>query len=105
MSGIQTTLDLTMGGPSAHCIEPVVLHLPLMYHWYDETELRGKRIEYREMTDRWWKLIWQKREELTHVRFSRGYTRRTLIFKIDKIDIGPCPIEGWGEEYYRIHFS
>lgn len=82
----------------------LVLHLPLTHHWYDETEHGAKCIEYRVMIPRWEKQIWQKRDRITHVRFSRGYTSRTIIFPVKRIDIGPCPIPGWAGEYYRIHF-
>jgi hypothetical protein len=26
-------------------------------------------------------------------------------FDVEKIDIGDCPIEGWDDQYYRIHFK
>jgi hypothetical protein len=83
----------------------LVLHLVLTHHWYDETESGAKCIEYRVMIPRWEKQIWQKRDRITHVRFSRGYTARTIIFPVERIDIGHCPIPGWGGDYYRIHFS
>lgn len=82
----------------------LVLHLPLTHHWYDETERGTKCIEYRVMIPRWEKQIWQKRDQITHVRFSRGYTSRTITRQVERIDIGPCPIPGWAGEYYRIHF-
>ena len=70
-----------------------VLHLVLTYHWYDETASGRKTIEYRAMTEKWRKQIWEKRDTAT-----------TQTFAIDKIDIGECPIEGWNGHYYRIHF-
>lgn len=84
-----------------------VLKLPLTYHWYDETESGRKRVEYRQMSDRNTKLIWDKRDSLTHVRFQRAFTPpiRRQVFEIEKIDIGDCPIDGWDEQYYRIHFK
>jgi hypothetical protein len=83
----------------------VLLHLVLTYHWYDETAHGSKRIEYREMTPRWRKLIFDKRDEITHVRFARGYTATMQTYKVEKIDVGSCPIDGWNDQYYRIHFS
>jgi hypothetical protein len=83
----------------------MTLYLVLTHQWFDVTESRSKRIEYRAMTDRWRRLIWDRREQITHVRFSRGYTSRTLTFAVEKIDVGTCPIEGWGGDYYRIHFT
>jgi hypothetical protein len=85
-------------------IDPII-HLPLTFHWYDETEAGRKGTEYRAMTDKWRKEIWEKRHELTTVVFRRGFTKRTLTRKITLIDIGPCPIPGWSGDYYRIHFT
>lgn len=82
-----------------------ILDLVLTFHWYDLTKSGVKTIEYREMKDIWTKRIWNKREELTHVKFRRGYTTRGLTRRIEKIDIGPCPIEGWEGDFYRIHFN
>ena len=87
------------------------LHLVLTYQWYDETISGRKRIEYRSKTNKhgkpskWKKLIWEQRDILTHVRFQRGYTSTAQTYKIKKIDEGICPIEGWDDRYYRIHFS
>ena len=86
------------------CIDRLVLHLVLTRHWFDETERGAKSVEYRKMTDQWRRLIWDRREEITHVRFSRAYSKTTLTFPVEKIDIGECPIPGWGEKYFRIHF-
>ena len=81
------------------------LHLVLTYHWYDEIERGTKSIEYRAMTRQWASQIWQRRHEITHVRFARGYTSTMRTFEVEKIDIGGCPIDGWDEQYYRIHFK
>ena len=83
-----------------------ILHLVLTYHWYDETvkEIKPKRTEYRAMSERWKKIIWDRKDEYTHVRFARGYTSTMKIFEIKNIDIGNCPIENWDDQYYRIHF-
>lgn len=83
----------------------VVLHLVLTHHWYDQTESGAKRTEYRAMTERWKRQIWERRDRITAVRFGRGYTSRTLTRSVESIDIGPCPIPGWAGDYYRIHFS
>lgn len=83
----------------------LVLHLVLTHHWYDQTESGAKFIEYRAMTDRWRKQIWDRRDRIASVRFARGYTSRTITRPVERIDIGPCPIPGWAGEYYRIHFS
>ena len=87
------------------------LHPVLSFHWYDATVDGDKRIEYRSMTNpsgfrsKWRNQIWDKREEITHVRFSRGYTSTTCTYEVVKIDIGDCPIDGWDDQYYRVHFK
>lgn len=81
-----------------------LLHLVLTYYWYDETVNGRKRTEYRAMTEKWKKQIWDKRDEYTHIRFARGYTSEMRVFSFEGVDIGDCPIEGWDEEYYRIKF-
>ena len=90
------------GGP---CHRRLVLHLPLTFHWYDETARGAKCIEYRVMKPRWEKQIWDRRDEITHVRFSRGYTSRTIEYPVERIDKGSCPIPGWTDQYFRIHFT
>lgn len=81
------------------------LTLVLTRHWYDETDLLLKRVEYREMSPHWKRLIWDRRHDLKYVRFFRAMTKTNRRFAIDAIDIGPCPIDGWSGEYYRIAFS
>lgn len=87
--------------------ETITLHLVLTHHWYDETVKAGdpKRIEYRKVTPRWLKLIYDRRDIITGVRFSRGYTSTIRIYRVTGIDIGPCPISGWAGEFIRIHFE
>ncbi len=83
-----------------------ILHLVLTYHWYDETikKNKPKRTEYRAITERWTKIIWNRKNEYTHVRLARGYTSTMITFEIKNIDIGDCPIKNWNSQYYRIHF-
>jgi hypothetical protein len=92
---------------AAEDTNPITLHLTLKHHWYDETakEKDPKRIEYREKTERWMKLIYDRRARIERVRFSRGYTKTTAEFTVIHIDLGPCPIPGWAGDYIRIHFS
>jgi hypothetical protein len=80
-----------------------VLHLVLTAHWYDEHASGRKDVEYRAMSPHWTRLILARRKELTHVRYSRGYSSTTMIRKIERIDIGTCPLEGGDGMYYRIH--
>jgi len=98
---MKTISNSIAGGGS---LDSFVLHFVLTHHWYDETERGNKNIEYREMTPRWRWRIWENRDRVTHVRFSRGYASRTITFPVQKIDVGRCPIPGWVEKYYRIHF-
>jgi len=81
------------------------LHLVLTFDWFDQTDRGWKRVEYRKMTPRWKKLIWDARDEIKTVRFARGYTADAREFYVHKIDIGSCPIAGWTGNFYRIHFS
>ncbi len=82
----------------------MTLHLVLTHHWYDQTESGAKLTEYRAITPRWKRMIWDRRNEITHVRFSRGYTSRTLTRAVEMVSIGDCPIPGWEGQYFRIHF-
>lgn len=82
----------------------ITLHLVLTHHWYDQTESGEKRIEYRYPSPRWMEQIWERRDHISAVRFARGYTSRTITRPVERIDIGPCPIPGWGGDYIRIHF-
>lgn len=82
------------------------LHLVLTHDWYDM--LDRKFVEYREITPKWTKEIWDHRGTLKGgtVVFHRGYTSTVTDRMIYEIDKGPCPIEGWDKpEYYRIRYS
>ena len=88
------------------------VHLVLTYHWYDEVKSGHKRIEYRSMVkkdgvtpSKWVKHLWDRRGKITTVTFARGYTSTTQTFAVTKIDVGPCPYDGWPDQYYRIHFK
>lgn len=79
-----------------------ILELPLKKEWYNMIESGEKREEYREI-----KPYWSKRfvgfdapllshrygyqhanvKGYTHVRFRYGYTKRTMLYKIDEIII------------------
>jgi hypothetical protein len=86
------------------------LHLPLKAKWYETIESGVKTEEYREI-----KPYWSKRfvgfdiplfshrygyqhanvKDYTHVKFSYGYTKRTMTFEIESITIGKGNPE-WG---------
>ncbi|MBQ7851333.1 MAG: hypothetical protein IJ342_00405 [Muribaculaceae bacterium] len=52
-----------------------------------------KTEEYREIKPYWGKRLMFK--GLTHVKFSYGYTKRTMMFEIERITIGKGKPE-WG---------
>jgi len=85
--------------------EMITVHLVLTYHWYDEMLAGRKHTEYRKKGGMWDHLIWNRRATLTHAIFSRGYTSKTIWRPIQKIDIGPCPYDGWPGNYYRLHLG
>jgi len=82
-----------------------MLNLVLTYHWYDKTEDGSKSVEYRAMSPKWKRDIWEKRNDIKRVRLQRAYTKTHLFKDVEKIDIGLCPYDGWNDIYYRIHFS
>ncbi len=78
------------------------LHLFLSGHWFDLTASDRKPVEYRRMGTRLEKgILAAKPGDL--VVYHRGYTSNTCTRRITKIDISPCPIEGWAGDFYRIH--
>ena len=81
------------------------LHLVLSFKWFDKTFSGHKWVEYREVKPHWNRLIWNRREELTHVRFARGYSSQALTLPLLHIDVGPCPIQGWDGDFYRLHLG
>lgn len=84
------------------------LCLPLKKKWYEMIESGVKTEEYREIKPVMVKrivgentisvsgVLMEKYEYLfTHVKFSYGYTRRTMTFEIESITIGKGKPE-WG---------
>lgn len=85
------------------------LHLPLKAKWYEMIESGVKTEEYRIQSDYWFKrlthfldddfditkgdLVGIKHFDL--VKFSYGYTRRTMTYEIESITIGKGKRE-WG---------
>ena len=83
-------------------VHPLVVHLVLTYHWFDDMIALRKPVEYRVMSPHWKRLIWDRRNEIAAARFSRGYTAETILRPIIGIDVGPCPYNGWDGDYYRL---
>lgn len=86
------------------------LHLPLKKEWYEMIERGEKLEEYREIKPYWYKRFigidrslfsfrygYQESnvKGFTYVKFSYGYTRRTMTFEIESITIGKGRPE-WG---------
>lgn len=68
------------------------LDLVLKHKWFDMID-RGKKLEeYRDQ--KWLKRLMN--HEYTHIRFRRGYTGRTAIFRYQGYRIG-VPKPGWCE--------
>jgi len=86
-------------------VSPVILHLVLKHHWFDEMVAGRKHVEYREMGAFWKKRLWDKRGHITHARFARGYTSTTVLRPVTRVDIGPCEHDGFEGEYYRLHLG
>ncbi len=85
--------------------ETIRLHLVLTYHWFDEMVAGRKDVEYRLISPHWMRLIWDRRERIGMVRFSRAYTSSTITRPVVSIDTGPCPLDDWNSTYYRIHMG
>lgn len=110
-----------------------ILHLPLKKEWYEMIESGVKTEEYREIKQHWAKrflkgfpIVWRInltiaiqsgdfsafRDKEIHpdyniVKFSYGYTKRTMLFELEKITIGKGNAE-WGapdEEVFIIHLG
>lgn len=87
------------------------LHLPLKKEWYEMIERGEKTEEYREIKEYWWRRFsaldrnspenedveWDKWEcyRFGMVKFSYGYTKRTMTFECKGITIGQGRTE-WG---------
>lgn len=100
-----------------------ILHLPLKKEWYEMIESGVKTEEYREIKPYWVKRLvscthecsnghWSEKyyqcvlnckaverhlniPKFTHIKFSYGYTKRTMAFELEKITIGKGNPE-WG---------
>lgn len=90
--------------------EMKTIHLPLKAKWYEMIESGVKREEYREVKPYWCKrFIGMDRplfsfrygyqesnvKGFTHVKFSYGYTHRTMTFEIESITLDKGNPE-WG---------
>ena len=76
------------------------LHLPLKAKWYDMIESGEKKEEYRENKPYWAKRIIGRKYK--YVRFSYGYTKRTMTYEVDGITFGQGKKE-WGAPDEAVH--
>lgn len=75
-----------------------ILHLPLKAEWYNLIESGIKTEEYREIKPYWIKRLCITDSDFKHydkVKFSYGYTKKTMTFLIEKISKGKGRKE-WG---------
>ena len=93
----------------------------LKREWYDKIASGEKTVEYRNVS-----LHWRRRlginplslklgpvkmvgfEAVFRVGYPSNYKPRKwpdIVRRITKIDIGPCPYDGWNGNYFRIYFE
>lgn len=89
------------------CIKPDLV-LNMKREWLAKVWNGEKTVEYRERKPYWDRRIggWVGQRG-KFVLMVLGYRRDTpaVLLRVDKVDIGPCPYEGWTGEYYRLHFT
>lgn len=99
----------------------------LKKEWYDKIASGEKTVEYRQIKPFWMNRLdedgyldftkdgkpWFDIDggvlipKDTFAVFRMGYDHALpdIVRRIVKIDIGPCPYDGWDGEYFRIHFE
>ena len=85
-----------------------ILPIFLANKWYDLIADRKKKVEYRRICDHWTSRLFingTNRLKYRYVRFHRAYTQTMQYARIRKVDVGPCPYDGWEGDFYRIHFT
>ena len=83
----------------------MILDLVLNNYWYGEIESGDTTLEYRQITPHWTKRIWDRRDEITHVNFRKGYSKISMKKKVTKIEVGTYPNSNSPTIYYLIHFK
>lgn len=77
----------------------MTLYLPLKKEWYNMIESGEKKEEYREINNYWASRLLHRHIQqfklFEAVRFSYGYTNRTMTYKIESLRIGKGKPE-WG---------
>ena len=86
VNAVMYSPDYREGYVEVWLVEPMYcLDLVLKYKWYDMIESGEKPEEYRDI-QKWRKRIVGK--PFTHVRFHRGYTAKSMVFRFDGLRIG-----------------
>jgi len=84
--------------------------LPLKRIWFAKIWNGEKDVEYRQKKPYWDKRIgsWvrNKNDEIHTILFQIGYANSgpRMLVDVYETDVGPCPYEGWGGRFYRLHF-
>lgn len=76
--------------------------------WFAKIWNGEKSVEYRSVTPKYKKLAeWIGNARGVFMMFYIGMMRTgpRLLVQVTAIDIGPCPLEGFDGEYYRISFE
>ena len=99
-----------------------LLDLVLKGQWYDMIVAGIKHEEYREIKPYWTKRLTEQNtpddngfiandydfKDYTHVRFRRGYTKQSIVFKVEDMSVGRGNSD-WGaptdKDVYIIHLS
>lgn len=84
------------------------LVLPMKRCWLARIWNGEKTVEYRQVKPYWQRRIggWVgKRGKFVEMRLGYGRNTPAMLLQVDRIDIGPCPYEGWDGQYYRLHFA
>ena len=121
-----------MKGKTAKTTQPPTirrdtLDCVLTRHWFNEIKCGKKHVEYREIGQFWRSRIfagqtpnsvsiaveekktaarrWGEELKKQFIRFRRNYTTTCIYGRIDSVDVGPCPYDGWTGDFYRIRFT
>ena len=86
---------------SNESIGDLTLFLPLEANEYDMVENSVKNEVYKEIKEYWFKQLTEKK--FKRVQFSYGYTKRTMTFLCEGIEIGTGKPE-WGAKTGKEYF-
>lgn len=85
------------------------LVLNMKREWLAKVWNGEKIVEYREKKPYWDKRLanWVGDRCGRFVLMVWGYRKKTpaVLLQVNRVDIGPCPYNGWVGEYYRLHLG